>query len=96
VARQSRLTEIDTVTAHRDSLSVQELALTLPLREAAVGADHSVPGEVLVRRGQHLTDEPRRGRVDVAIRSDETFWDLTYSGDDPLGSHRLRGTIRIA
>jgi hypothetical protein len=96
VPRQSGLTKIHALAAHRNSLPVQELALTGSLREAAVGSDDSVPGEVLVGARQNLTDESRGGRVDVPVRSDEALGDLTDAGDDPRGSRRLGGTGRIA
>jgi hypothetical protein len=96
VPRQARLAQIHAVTPQRDSLPMQELSLTGSLREAAVGSDDSVPGEVLVRRGEHLTDESRRSWIDVAVRPDETLGDLTDAGHDPLGSRRLRATERIA
>src|SRR5215204_6247033 len=83
VPRQARLTEIHPVAAQRDSFSKQQAALTASLREASVGADHAVPREVLVSLGQHPADEARRARVDVAVRTDEPFRDLSHAGEDP-------------
>jgi hypothetical protein len=96
VPRQSGLPQVHAVTTQRDSLAVQELALTPPLREAAVGSDDSVPGQVLVCGGQDLTDESRRGRVDVAVRADEALGDLTDARQDARGSRSLLGAEGIA
>jgi hypothetical protein len=82
VPRQPRLPEIHAVAAQRDALSVQEVALALPLREAAVRTDDSVPWDGVVRGRKHTADEARRIRVDVAVRANESLGDLAHTGED--------------
>jgi hypothetical protein len=82
VSRQSGLTEIYAVPAHRYALSMQQRMLPPSLRETSVGADDAMPRQAFVRAGQHATDEARRAGVDIAIRADESLRDVLHAGDD--------------
>jgi hypothetical protein len=82
VSRQSGLTEIYAVPAHRYALSMQQRMLPPSLRETSVGADDAMPRQLLVRGGQHAADEARRVGVDVPIGTDESLRNLAHTGDD--------------
>jgi hypothetical protein len=52
--------EVDAVAVHRHALATEQLELGGAHRDAAVGAHDAVPGEVLVRRGEHAPDHAGR------------------------------------
>ena len=43
-----------------------------------------MPREAVIGRPKDVSDETRRGRVDVAIGPDESSWDRTYPRDDAI------------
>jgi hypothetical protein len=66
------LPQVDAVTAHRNALFAQEVALSLSRREGSVGMDHAVPWKTFASGGENTTDEARRFRVDVAVGADKS------------------------
>jgi hypothetical protein len=89
--RQPGTTQIHSVATHRDALFKQERALLPSLRKAPVGADDAMPREAIVDGRKNVTDEARRGGVDVTIGADEPSWDRAYPGDDTIGARRNAG-----
>jgi hypothetical protein len=79
------LPEVDTFIAHRNLLLEQELALPLSHGQRTVGANHSVPRQPCVGRGQHPADSARRATIDISVGADVTNRDRAYTGDDLKG-----------
>lgn len=77
---------VDAVAVEGDALGHQVLALPLPDREAAVGADDAPPGEAVgdLLGGEQAGAEPRRAGRDVAVGADEALRDLPDRVDDRL------------
>jgi hypothetical protein len=83
--RQSGATEVDAVAAHGYAFSKQELALQRALRDAPVGPHDPMPRETVMRDGEDASDEARRARVDVGVRSDEALRDRAHACEDTRG-----------
>src|SRR3954451_84535 len=63
---------VDPGAAKRDALRPQQATLTLPLRQRAVGADDSLPGNSGVVAGREdIAGEARRLRAEIAVGRDE-------------------------
>jgi hypothetical protein len=75
---------VDPVALEGDALRQQMLALPLPHREAAVGADDSPPGSVVgvLMGGEEAGRKARRAGRDVAVGADEALRDLPDRVDD--------------
>ena len=71
---------------HRDSLSLQQLALPTSLRKTAVGPNDPVPRQLLVRARQDAADEAGRARIDVAVGADESLGNLTHADENARGA----------
>jgi hypothetical protein len=82
VGLQPRLTQIDVVAAHRDSLFEQKSALSRSHRHAPVGANDAMPWEVIVDGCENAADETRRTAVDVAVGADKPCGDRAHPADD--------------
>jgi hypothetical protein len=82
--RQPRLPQIDTLSAQRNPLPTQQLALAPPLGERSVGAHHAVPRQIRIRRGEYLADETGCVRIDVTVGPDEPLGDRADPGDDEV------------
>jgi len=98
LGREPGLSEVDSVAAHRNALAQQQLALLCALRQAAVGADDALPGQVVVRLREHEADEARRPGVDVAVGPDEALRDradaLDYALNAPAHDQRSGSPLR--
>jgi hypothetical protein len=66
-----------------------------PLWQAPVGADDTVPWEVIVDGRQNVPHESRRRGVDVAIGADKSSGDCAYPGDDAIGPRLNAGLVRL-
>jgi hypothetical protein len=92
--------EVDTVALERDALRPEALALLLPHRQRAVGADDPPPGEVIgdLVGGEQAGGEARRPRRDVAIGADEALRDRPDRFDDvlvPIGDEEVLPRRRL-
>jgi hypothetical protein len=78
--------EVDAVAPEGDALGPEALALLLPHREAAVGADDAPPGEVVrvLLGGEDAGAEARRAGRDVAVGPDEPLRDRADGLEDRL------------
>src|ERR1700694_1398421 len=65
VRGQPGVTQVDAVAAHRDALSTQERELPPSSRDAPVGADDAMPGEVIVDGRENAPDQAGRAGIDV-------------------------------
>ena len=69
-------TQVDPIAAHWNPFREQELALPPSFRQAAIGADDAMPGQVIVMcRREHMPDVSGSEWVDVAVGSDEALRD---------------------
>jgi hypothetical protein len=75
---------VDALAVEWDPLGHQAFALPLPHRKAAVGSDHSPPGEVvgMLLGREEAGRETRGAGRDVAIGPHEALRDLPYRLDD--------------
>jgi hypothetical protein len=62
----------------------EELPLFRALRQASVGADDPLPGQVFVGLGEHQAHEARSARVDVAVGAHKPLRDRADALDDPV------------
>lgn len=86
VRRQPSETEVDAVATDRDALCTQERELPPASRDAPIGADDAMPGEVIVDGRENPPDQAWRAGVDVAIGADKPRWDRAYPRDDAIGA----------
>jgi hypothetical protein len=71
------------LTAKRNALGYQVPALTVALRQGAVGTDDAPPGQVgLVALEEHRSGEARSTRGDVSVGTAEAGWDLADASQD--------------
>ena len=75
--------DVDAVSAHRNALLHEEIALPPTLGDSAIGANDAVPGQALMRGGEDATDQPRRFGVDVAVSAHRARGNPA----DPLNDH---------
>ena len=68
---QPRYTQLDSVTAHRDTLFKQSRALLPSLREAPIATDDAMPWKVIVGGRKNAPDQARRDPVDIAVSSNK-------------------------
>ncbi len=61
--------------SHRHAFAEEELWLFRALRQASVGADDPLPGQVFVGLEEHQAHEARGARVDVAVGAHEPLRD---------------------
>lgn len=76
------MTKVHAVAAHRNSFREQELALPPSFRQAAIGANDAMPGQILARGRENVAHQPRRSGFDVAVSTDKTFGDGAHPADD--------------
>ena len=76
--------EIDAVALHRNTLLLEEGSLASALCEAAIGADHAMPRELVVDCRQDESNKTRGAGIYVAIGSDKPGRNGTNAPDDAL------------
>src|SRR3954451_22834307 len=82
---------VDAGTAKRDALRPQQAALTLPLRQRAVGADDSLPGNSGVVAGREdVAGKARRLRAEIAVGGHEAGRDAPDAIEDQPRSRRAQ------
>jgi hypothetical protein len=81
--RQPGHAQIYAPAAERDALGRKKLALMSALGQRAVGAHHSIPGQLAISAcGEHRAGDPWRARRAVAVRAHEPWRDFTYTSKD--------------
>src|SRR5205823_3441404 len=85
---EASLLEVDAVAAHRHSLTQQQLALSRALRQAPVGPDDALPGQVVVGLREDEADEARGARIDVAVGAHEALRDRADALDYSVNAWR--------
>jgi hypothetical protein len=78
------LRKVDAGAVHRHFFPEQEFALRGASRQASVGANDSVPREIMVV-GEDVADEARRARIDIAVGAHSSFRYRFHAGDDSGG-----------
>jgi hypothetical protein len=96
-------TQVDAVAAHRNPFREQERALPPSFRQAAIGADDAMPGQLIAGRCKDVSHQPRRSGLDIAVSTDKTFRDGAHAANDArrarlgLGAYArpLHASIRL-
>src|SRR5437899_6913056 len=90
IRRQPGAPKVDAVASHGDAFRAEERALFLAHRDAAIGVDDAVPGQVVVGGGENMADQTRCAGVDVTVRAHESDRDRTHARDDARGAGGAR------
>ena len=81
--REAPLGDVDAVSAHRNALLDEQIALPPTLGNTAIRPNNAVPGQALMGGGEDATDQPRRFGVDVAVSAHRARGNPA----DPLDDH---------
>jgi hypothetical protein len=90
---QAGAAQIHSLAAHRDPFCQQERPLPPALREASIGADDTMPWQVVVDGGKDEPDQARRHGIDVAVGAYKPRRDGAHPANDARGA--LLRTRRI-
>src|SRR5437899_4576336 len=89
IRRQPGAPKVDAVATHGDAFRAEERALFLAHRDAAIGVDDAVPGQLVVGGGEDMADQTWCARVDVTVRAHESDRDRAHARDDARGARRF-------